>query len=55
MPRIFAYTRVSTINQETENQIKEIESAGFAIEKHRVIVSACNHKYKFQQSRIDSG
>ena len=37
MPRIFAYTRVSTINQETENQIKEIESAGFAIEKHRVM------------------
>jgi putative DNA-invertase from lambdoid prophage Rac len=37
MPRIFAYIRVSTINQETENQIKEIESAGFAIEKHRVM------------------
>ena len=37
MPRIFAYARVSTINQETENQIKEIESAGFAIEKHRVM------------------
>jgi len=37
MPRIFAYARVSTIYQETENQIKEIESAGFAIEPHRVI------------------
>lgn len=28
MPRIFAYARVSTIHQETDNQIKEIESAG---------------------------
>ena len=37
MPRIFAYARVSTIHQETENQIKEIESAGFAIEPHRVM------------------
>ena len=37
MPRIFAYARVSKSHQETENQIKEIESAGFAIEPHRVI------------------
>jgi putative DNA-invertase from lambdoid prophage Rac len=37
MPRIFAYARVSKIHQETENQIKEIEEAGFAIEPHRVM------------------
>jgi len=37
MPRIFAYARVSKIHQETENQIKEIKSAGFAIEPHRVM------------------
>lgn len=37
MPRTFAYARVSTIGQETENQIREIESAGFAIEPHRII------------------
>ena len=37
MLRIFAYARVSKSHQETENQIKEIESAGFAIEPHRVI------------------
>lgn len=37
MPRTFAYACVSTINQETDNQIQEIESAGFAIESHRVI------------------
>jgi len=37
MTRTFAYARVSTIQQETENQIKEIESAGFFIEPHRII------------------
>ena len=37
MPRTFAYVRVSTIQQETENQIREIESAGFVIEPHRII------------------
>jgi putative DNA-invertase from lambdoid prophage Rac len=37
MPRTFAYARVSTKNQETENQIREIESAGFAIQPHRII------------------
>ena len=35
--RTFAYTRVSTIDQIPENQIREIETAGFAIESHRVI------------------
>ena len=34
---IFAYVRVSTIGQTTENQIREIESAGFAIEPRRVV------------------
>ncbi|MDC0864957.1 recombinase family protein [Rickettsiaceae bacterium] len=37
MPRTFAYARVSTIQQETGNQIKEIEAAGFVIEEHRII------------------
>jgi putative DNA-invertase from lambdoid prophage Rac len=37
MSRTFAYARVSTANQETENQIREIESAGFAIQPHRII------------------
>jgi putative DNA-invertase from lambdoid prophage Rac len=37
MPRTFAYARVSTIQQETENQIREIEAAGFTIEPHRII------------------
>ena len=37
MSRIFAYTRVSTVEQEPENQLREIEAAGFRIEPHRVI------------------
>ena len=30
MTRTFAYARVSTIEQKPENQLKEIESAGFS-------------------------
>jgi len=37
MPRTFAYVRISTPEQHIENQIKEIEVAGFAIEPHRII------------------
>lgn len=37
MTRTFAYARVSTIEQDTANQIKEIKDAGFAIEPHRII------------------
>ena len=37
MSRIFAYARVSTVDQEPENQIREIEAAGFYIEPHRII------------------
>jgi len=36
MPRNFAYARVSTIEQNTDNQIQEIEAAGFKIEPHRI-------------------
>ncbi len=37
MPRTFAYVRVSTGGQTTENQLREIKAAGFKIEKHRVV------------------
>lgn len=37
MSRTFAYARVSTTEQETENQLREIEAAGFRVEPHRVI------------------
>lgn len=37
MSRVFAYCRVSTADQTTENQIQEIRAAGFEIEERRVI------------------
>lgn len=36
MNRIFAYVRVSTFEQTTENQIQEIESVGFKIDPRRI-------------------
>lgn len=37
MPRIFCYVRVSTAGQTTENQVLEIEAAGFKVDNHRVV------------------
>ena len=37
LPRIFAYVRVSTTGQTTENQIREIEAVGFAVEPRRIV------------------
>jgi putative DNA-invertase from lambdoid prophage Rac len=37
MPRTFAYVRVSTAGQTTNNQIQEIEAAGFKVEPRRVV------------------
>lgn len=37
MPRTFAYLRVSSSGQTTENQVREIEAAGFKVEPRRVV------------------
>jgi putative DNA-invertase from lambdoid prophage Rac len=37
MPRVFAYCRVSTADQSTQNQTLEIKGAGFAVEKRRIV------------------
>jgi putative DNA-invertase from lambdoid prophage Rac len=37
MARTFAYCRVSTSDQTTENQVREIQCAGFAVEPKRVV------------------
>ena len=37
MSRTFAYCRVSTADQTTENQLREIEAAGFAVEPKRIV------------------
>jgi putative DNA-invertase from lambdoid prophage Rac len=38
MSRTFAYARVSTADQTTDNQLLEIQAAGFVVEPHRIIV-----------------
>ncbi|EAZ4483640.1 recombinase family protein [Salmonella enterica] len=37
MSRVFAYCRVSTLEQTTENQRREIEAAGFTVRPQRII------------------
>lgn len=37
MSRTFAYVRVSTFEQETQNQVMEIATAGFSVAPHRII------------------
>ncbi|MYM38650.1 recombinase family protein [Duganella qianjiadongensis] len=37
MSRVFAYCRVSTSDQSTENQVLEIKGAGFALQHQRII------------------
>lgn len=37
MGRVFAYCRVSTADQTTNNQVREIEAAGFAVDDKRII------------------
>jgi putative DNA-invertase from lambdoid prophage Rac len=37
MSRSFIYARVSTADQNTENQIREIEAAGFTVDKRRIV------------------
>jgi putative DNA-invertase from lambdoid prophage Rac len=37
MPRTFAYLRVSTTDQTTDNQVREIAAAGFTIDHKRII------------------
>lgn len=37
MGRTFAYCRVSTSDQTTDNQVREIEAAGFAVDPKRIV------------------
>jgi putative DNA-invertase from lambdoid prophage Rac len=40
MSRTFAYARVSTVEQTTENQVREIQSAGFAVDARRIVTES---------------
>ena len=37
MARTFAYCRVSTTDQTTDNQVREIEASGFSIDPKRIV------------------
>ena len=37
LSRTFAYLRVSTLDQTTDNQLREIEAAGFAVQPRRMV------------------
>jgi putative DNA-invertase from lambdoid prophage Rac len=51
MPRNFAYARVSTIEQNPENQIQEIEAAGFSIEPHRIVTETISGSMPISRRR----
>ena len=63
MSRIFAYVRVSTVDQTVENQIHEIEAAGFGVEPHRIVAEtvsgnvAASQRVEFQRllDRLEPG
>jgi putative DNA-invertase from lambdoid prophage Rac len=37
MSRVFIYARVSTLDQEPANQVREVEAAGFKVDRRRII------------------
>jgi putative DNA-invertase from lambdoid prophage Rac len=51
MPRTFAYVRVSTISQTTDNQIQEIQAAGFKVEPRRVVTETISGSVATAQRR----
>lgn len=51
MPRTFAYARVSTNGQTVENQLREIEAAGFHVEPHRIVTETISGSTAIAQRR----
>jgi putative DNA-invertase from lambdoid prophage Rac len=51
MPRTFAYVRVSTTGQATENQLQEIEAAGFQVEPRRIVTETVSGSTAIIQRR----
>src|SRR3954471_1525805 len=51
MPRTFAYLRVSTAGQTTDNQRQEIAAAGFKVEPRRVITETVSGNVATAQRR----
>ena len=51
MARTFGYCRVSTLGQTVENQIREIEAAGFQVEKRRLTTETVSGSSAIEQRR----
>ena len=51
MPRTFAYLRVSTAGQTTDNQLQEIKAVGFKVEPRRVITETVSGNVATAQRR----
>ena len=49
LPRTFAYVRVSTAGQTTENQVREIEAAGFKVDARRVVAETVSGSSAIEQ------
>jgi putative DNA-invertase from lambdoid prophage Rac len=49
MARTFAYLRVLTFGQTTENQLREIEAVGFAVDKRRIVSEAVSGSSAIEQ------
>lgn len=49
MSRTFAYVRVSTVQQTVENQVQELETAGFTISRNRIISETISGSIPAQQ------
>jgi putative DNA-invertase from lambdoid prophage Rac len=51
MSRTFAYCRVSTKEQTVENQVREIEAAGFAVQRNRIITETVSGSSAIEQRK----
>src|SRR3712207_7196170 len=51
MPRTFAYLRVSTTGQTTDNQLQEIKAAGFKVDPRRVVTETVSGNVATAQRR----
>src|SRR4051812_42285327 len=51
MPRTFAYLRVSTTGQTTDNQLQEIKAAGFKVEPRCVVTETISGNVATSQRR----
>lgn len=55
MSRTFAYCRVSTTDQTTDNQVREISAAGFHVEPHRIVCESVSGSVQAEQRKGFAG